>query len=71
MGSDWLDELWADDGRLDEEGADDFYCPYTNGTECPIISKGWQPQELCDAIECDQLKLIQDSAPKKRRRKAA
>ena len=59
MGSNWLDELWADDDRIDEEGTDDFYCPYTNGAECPIISKGWQPQEICSVIECDQLKLVQ------------
>ncbi|GAG61700.1 unnamed protein product, partial [marine sediment metagenome] len=50
MGSAWMDELWAGDDHLDDEGTDDFYCPYTNGTECPIITKGWQPQDLCDAL---------------------
>ena len=66
MGSDWLDELWEDDGHVEEEGTEDFYCPYTNGTECPIITKGWQPQEICSAIECDQLKLVQGDINRRR-----
>ena len=71
MGSAWMDELWAGDDHLDDEGNDDFYCPYTSGTECPIIAKGWQPQELCDALKCNQLKLVQHKINKKRRDKAA
>ena len=71
MASAWMDELWTDDDHLGDGGNDDFYCPYTNGTECPVITKGWQPQELCDALECNQLKLVGHNSDKKRRNKAA
>lgn len=57
MGSDWLDELLGESAASGEDQQDAFYCPYTNTAECALLSKGWQPQELCDALECDQLKL--------------
>lgn len=34
---------------------DTFYCPYTNGPECAMVTKGWGPQELCDALQCEKL----------------
>ena len=71
MCSEWLDELWP--GELSDNEASepesDFYCPYTNGGQCPVLTKGWQVQELCEALECDQLRLIQHDS--KRRHKAA
>lgn len=58
MGSDWMDEFSGADFALGDDSTDGFYCPYTNGAECALISRGWQPQELCDALECEQLKLF-------------
>ena len=71
MGSEWLDELWPGELADDEltESESDFYCPYTNGGQCPVQTKGWQPQELCEALECEQLRLIRQD--RKKRRKAA
>lgn len=68
MSSDWLN-IW-DEGADSTEGySDNFYCPYTNGAVCPVLTKGWQPQELCNVLECEQLKFIQHRP--KGRRKAA
>ena len=71
MGSEWMDELWPGELPDDEEieSESEFYCPYTNGGQCPVLTKGWQPQELCEALECDQLRLL--GQDKKRRNKAA
>lgn len=56
----WAEDYLNDD-RSNEEDTGTFYCPYTNRAECALIAKGWQPQELCDALECDQLKLFRRS----------
>lgn len=34
------------------------HCPLTNGDKCAVLANGWQPQELCHALKCEQLKLI-------------
>ena len=57
MSPDWLDEL--DNDSTDEVQGDTFYCPYTNAAECALLVKGLQPQELCLALECAQMKLFQ------------
>lgn len=70
MSSDWFDEF--DVTNTDEEGQDDsFYCPYTNSAECALLTKGLQPQELCLALECAQMKLVQRNRGSRRRDKAA
>jgi hypothetical protein len=58
-----------DDMLLDfeETSEDGFYCPYTNGPECALMIKGWQPQEICESLECEQLKLLKHN----KRHKAA
>ena len=68
MDSHWMDELEGEESRFEDDSLGAFYCPYTNGAECALQSKGWQPQDLCEALECDQLKLFHLS---KRRDKAA
>lgn len=68
MSSDWMDELFGDSVSLDEDGDGGFFCPYTSGPECALTAKGWQPQELCSAIECEQLKFFHRS---RRRNEAA
>lgn len=59
MNSEWMDELQGHDSLFDDDVTETFYCPYTNGPECALLSKGWQVQELCEALECEQLKLFQ------------
>lgn len=67
---DWMDDLPGEDPLFaDDDVIGTFYCPYTNGAECALLVKGWQPQELCHTLECDQLKLFQ--RPRRRRRRAA
>ncbi len=70
MSSEWIDDIFGED--IDADGIDfeSFYCPYTNGAQCALVTKGWQPQELCSALECDQLKVYQRSKTH-RRHKAA
>jgi hypothetical protein len=63
-----MDELWEDNFELAEDPLGSFYCPYTNASVCALLAKGWQPQELCHDLACDQLKLFEHKA---RRRKAA
>ncbi len=57
MSSDWFDEVG--NTSLGDEQEDTFYCPYTNSAECAVLMKGLQPQELCLALECEQVKLVQ------------
>lgn len=59
MSLDWMDEFIDEDPLAGEDSTGAFYCPYTNGAECALFSKGWQPQDLCEALECDQLNLFQ------------
>lgn len=70
MSSEWLDDIFSED--IDAEGIElePFYCPYTNGAQCALLTKGWEPQELCSALECDQLTIFQRSKAR-RRHKAA
>jgi len=58
MESSWMDEFSNNGFLFGEDEPTDFYCPYTNGSECALLTKGWQPQELCESIECSQLKLF-------------
>lgn len=58
MSQDWFDFAQDDYSSLDDDTTGTFYCPYTNGAECALLVKGWQPQELCVALECEQLKLF-------------
>ena len=69
MTENWLDGLPADGFLFGDEELDSFYCPYTNGSKCAVAENGWQVQELCEALECDQIKFVQQR--KKRRDKAA
>lgn len=52
-----------------EDSLNSFYCPYTNCARCALMEKGWQPQELCVALECEQLRYFRRRP--RRRRKAA
>jgi hypothetical protein len=58
MSSEWMDNFVDDDILFDTEETSDYYCPYTGGSECALMTKGWQPQELCEGIECNQLQLF-------------
>ena len=69
MGLDWLSSYGGDDLPLDNELVDSFYCPYTNKAECALMTKGWQPRELCHAVECDQMRHFR--ATHKSRKRAA
>jgi len=69
MGSEWLDDLIGEDAISNEDPLGAFYCPYTNTSECALLIKGWQPQELCEALECEQVKLVRQRP--RRRPKAA
>jgi len=68
MDSRWMDELWEDGAESAEDALGRFYCPYTNTSVCALLEKGWQPQELCQDLDCDQLKYVR---PKPRRQKRA
>ena len=69
MGVGWMDDFLGDDSSPGEDSLGEFYCPFTDGAECALMTKGWQPQELCEALECDQLKLFQRGV--RRRHEAA
>ncbi len=69
MNSSWMDELWKERAELDDGGLGSFYCPYTNDSVCALLTKGWQPQELCQDLACDQLKYIRPR-PRRHRRAA-
>jgi len=62
----WFDSV-DDEEVLDGQMEEAYYCPYTNAAECALLAKGWQPQELCLALECEQMKLINRSAAKRNR----
>jgi hypothetical protein len=68
MNSDWIDDLLGGSDNSGENISDSFYCPYTNTTVCALNKNGWQPQELCEVLECSQLKFFKG---KKRRKHAA
>ena len=34
------------------------FCPYTGSEVCALLAKGWQPQELCLALECEQMEQV-------------
>jgi hypothetical protein len=67
LSEDWLNELFGS-GEFQDDTLGAFYCPYTNGAECALMTKGWQPQELCRDVECEQLKFFK---PHHKKRKAA
>lgn len=64
----WFDSV-DDEDPIDEE--DTFYCPYTNAARCALLTKGWQPQELCLTLECEQVKLVHRRPQQQKRHKAA
>lgn len=47
----------SEEGLLEAE-ARGFYCPYTNSDKCALLTKGWQPQELCLALGCEQMEQV-------------
>ena len=65
MDSDWTDGILNNDALLGEDSSEGFYCPYTNGPDCPLFTRGWQPQELCVALDCEQYKLFQKREQKR------
>jgi hypothetical protein len=69
MDSSWMDELLDDSVELGEDPLEAFYCPYTNTSVCALLTKGWQPQELCHDLECEQLKFM-GHRPRRRKRAA-
>ena len=69
MGSRWDDEIWDEDLEQDGDSIGEFYCPYTNTSVCALLTKGWQPQELCRDLECDQLGFI-ERKPRRQKRAA-
>lgn len=69
MSSNWLDDI--DDASLEKSTEDAFYCPYTNTAKCALLVKGWQPQELCLALECEQMQVVKHNRSERRRNKAA
>ncbi len=69
MSSSWFDDLG--DHLPEENTEQEFYCPYTNSGKCALLTKGWQPQELCLALECEQMEQIRHSRNMRRRNKAA
>lgn len=58
MSSDWIDDLLGGNKDIDDDASESLYCPYTNTEVCALIRNGWQPQELCEVLECSQLKLF-------------
>ena len=69
MDSSWMDELWEPGLSSVEDSLGSFYCPYTNASKCALLTKGWQPQELCRDLKCDQLKFIRQR-PRRQKRAA-
>ena len=70
MALEWFDSI-DDEDVIGEQQQDSYYCPYTNAAQCALLTKGWQPQELCLALECDQVKLIHRPRQSGRHSKAA
>jgi len=66
VSEDWLSEL-LESSVAKDDGTGAFYCPYTNGPQCALLTKGWQPQELCRDLECEQMKFAKRSGHKRRR----
>jgi hypothetical protein len=65
MDSYWINEFNDEDILFSsDESEDAFYCPYTNGPQCALLCNGWQPQELCETLECEQLKLLKRNRKK-------
>lgn len=62
-----MDKIMDEDPLFVGEPVEAFYCPYTNSAQCALLAKGWQPQELCVALECDQMKTLNRKARKRRR----
>lgn len=59
-----MDISWKDDnssGGAQATGLilDGGRCPLTNKEKCEVLSNGWQPQELCHALQCSQLKFLE------------
>lgn len=69
VSSGWLDDINED--LLEKNTSDAFYCPYTNSAKCALLAKGWQPQELCQALECEQMQLVRHNRNKRRQYRAA
>lgn len=69
MSFNWLDDISG--GSIDETASEEFYCPYTNSAKCALLTKGWQPQELCLALECEQMQMLKHSRNQRRRDRAA
>jgi hypothetical protein len=69
MSSNWLDDSLGDGFTFGDEEMESFYCPYTNSSKCAVLENGWQVQELCEALECEQMKYA--IRHKKRPKKAA
>ena len=65
----WLDD--TSNKPLEESTNDGFYCPYTNSQKCALLTKGWQPQELCLALECEQMQQMKQGRNLRRRNRAA
>ena len=68
MTVEWFDEELGERFLLEDDD-NTLYCPYTNGSTCAVAANGWQVQELCEALECEQLRLLPRA--KRRRHKAA
>lgn len=58
MSHEWADDCLNSDSMFCDETSEAFYCPYTNAAQCALVAKGWQPQEICQALECEQMKLF-------------
>jgi len=69
VSSSWLDDI--SDDSLEESTSEAFYCPYTNSAKCALLTKGWQPQELCLALECERMQIVRHNRNMRRRNKAA
>lgn len=59
MSLEWFDSIDDTDDALNGYQTDSFYCPYSNTSQCTLVTKGLQPQELCLALDCEQVKLVQ------------
>lgn len=66
MSSGWMDKITNDDMMPRDDSCGAFYCPYTNGSECALRSNTTQPQDLCEAIECEQLRFYLKQGLRKR-----
>lgn len=58
VSNNWLDDILGQDAETRDDSAPDLYCPYTNGAVCALLLKGWEPQELCKAMECSQMRVL-------------